>query len=101
MLAAVFAHIDELGSLPDSQECGLRYRLRLADKGDYGPVSGFSGIHIQEFNPFDAFDQVGDLFDNTQVAPFGEIGYALDQLFHIPVKNCQHPRLQNSPLPKE
>ena len=80
VFAVVLAHVDEPGGFLHCPERGFDHRFRRSDEGDHRAVGGLARIDIQQRDALDSFDFVGDLLDDVQIAPFAEIGHALDEL---------------------
>ena len=74
----MMAHVDHLAGFLRSSEGGFDDRLGAADESDDGAVGGFAGIDIEQHHAVYALNGVGDLLDNTHIAPLTEVGDALD-----------------------
>ena len=51
-----------------------------ADKCDNGAVGSGTGVDIQQSNPVDSLDCIGNLGDDGSVATFAEVGNTLYEL---------------------
>ena len=72
------AHVDEFGSTFHSCKGCFEYGVGFSYKCYYSPVSGRAGVDIEQFHTFDAFDDVGYIFDYSEIASLAEIGHAFD-----------------------
>ena len=86
MFALVFAHVDQAGGGPDGGKGGFDHRLGRSDKGDHRPVGSLARIDVQQFDAFDGFDGIGDLFDDGHIAALAEIGHAFDEWRHSSIR---------------
>ena len=60
------AHVDKFSSFPDATECSFLNRFGIAYESYYSPVGGF----IEKTHAFYRFNRIGNLFDNSAIAPF-------------------------------
>ena len=68
--AMMAAHVDKLSSFPDATECSFLNRFGIAYESYYSPVGGFAGVYIKKTHAFYRFNRIGNLFDNSAIAPF-------------------------------
>ena len=78
----VTAHVNEFLCLFRALEGRFHNGFRLSHEGDYGPVGGFSRVHVQYLYPFyGRYGRNDGVYDGF-VASFTIIGYAFDNFFH-------------------
>jgi hypothetical protein len=80
MFPVVVFHVDPFRGFADGLECCLHNPGRFPGKSNDGPVRGFAGVYIQEFNAFCLTDHLRDLLNNCRISAFRKIGNTLDQL---------------------
>ena len=84
MRAVVAAHINQLGRPGDGLKGSLTYWLRLPYESHHRPVGIGAGIHVQQPYPVNAGNGLRKVLDHPLIPPFGEVGYALNQLHYGP-----------------
>ena len=86
MRPVVLAHVDELSRPFHGIESRFADRFRFAYKRHHRTVCGLARIHVEQPDAFVFFHFVCNQFDDFHVAPFAEIGDALNKfLLHITI----------------
>jgi hypothetical protein len=86
--SVMFIEIDQFSRLAYYTQCCFRDGLRLASKGNHGPI--VVGVAVNMEDPCAGNTACGghERFNSRRIAAFGKIGNAFDKLLHANVECC-------------